>query len=87
MLKNLYLGTYNLKNGWFLLTDLVITANWEADSGDRWTVPLGGGFGRVFKIGNQPINARLEAYYNVEHPDAGPDWAWGFTIQLLYPKK
>ncbi|MEA3290990.1 MAG: outer membrane beta-barrel protein [Pseudomonadota bacterium] len=66
---------------------MVITSNWDAPSGQQWMVPVGGGFGRVFKIGKQPINARLEGYYNVEHPDAGPDWAWGFTVQLLYPKK
>jgi hypothetical protein len=78
---------YNLDNGWYLLTDLVITANWEAeDSDDRWTVPLGGGVGRMFKVGEQPINARLEAYYNVERPDGAPDWSIGFQWAFLFPK-
>ena len=54
---------YNLNQGWFLLTDMVMTANWDAHSGQRWTIPVGGGFGRVFKIGNQAINSRLEYYY------------------------
>ncbi len=26
----------------------VITANWEADSSEVWTVPLGGGAGKIF---------------------------------------
>jgi hypothetical protein len=77
---------YNLDNGWFLITDLVLTANWKADSGDRWTVPLGGGFGRVFKVGNQAINSKLEAYYNVERPDGAPEWSFAFTWQFLFPK-
>ena len=77
---------YNLPNGWYLITDLIITANWEADSGDKWTVPLGGGVGKLFKIGDQAMNARTEAYYNVEKPDNAPDWQWGFTIQFLFPK-
>ena len=77
---------FNLKNGWFLITDMIITANWEAPSGNEWTVPLGGGIGRVFKIGNQPINSRLEAYYNVERPDGAPEWNMAFTIQFLFPK-
>lgn len=77
---------YNLDNGWFLLTDMVITANWEADSSNRWTVPVGGGFGRVFKVGNQAVNSRLEAYYNVEAPEGAPEWSIAFTWQLLYPK-
>lgn len=78
---------YNLPGGWYLITDPIITANWNADSSDRWTIPLGGGVGKLFKIGEQPINSRLEAYYNVEKPDGGPDWQMVFTWQFLFPKK
>ena len=77
---------YNLPNGWYLITDIIITANWDAPSDQRWTVPLGGGAGKLFKIGNQAMNVRTEAYYNVEKPDSAPDWQWGFTIQFLFPK-
>ena len=77
---------YNLPNGWYLITDIIITANWEASASNTWTVPLGGGVGKLFKIGNQAINARTEAYYNIEKPDGAPDWNWGFTIQFLFPK-
>jgi hypothetical protein len=78
---------YNLSNGWFLLTDMVLTANWEADSKNRWTVPVGGGVGKVFKIGNQAINSRLEAYYNVERPEGAPNKSISFVFQFLFPKK
>ena len=77
---------YNLKNGWFLITDMVMTANWEADNDNRWTIPVGGGAGRVFKIGKQAINSRLEAYYNVEKADGAPDYSINFTFQFLFPK-
>ena len=77
---------YNLDNGWFLISDSVLTANWRADSGNQWTVPVGGGVGRVFKLGNQAINSRLEAYYNVVRPDGAPDWQIAFTWQFLFPK-
>ncbi len=77
---------YNLPKGWYLITDLIITANWEADSSNTWTVPLGGGAGKLFKIGNQTMNVRAEAYYNVEKPDSAPDWQWGFMVQFLFPK-
>lgn len=77
---------YNLENGWFLITDMVMTVNWEATSGNEWTVPIGGGAGRVFKIGNQPINSRLEAYYNAVQPDGAPEWNITFTWQFLFPK-
>jgi hypothetical protein len=77
---------YNLDKGWYLVTDLIILANWQADSSNRWTVPLGGGVGKLLKIGDQAINVRTEAYYNVEKPDSAPDWQWGFTVQFLFPK-
>ena len=77
---------YNLDNGWFLLTDIIITANWEASSNQRWTVPIGGGVGRIYKIGKQAVNNRGEFYYNVEKPDSAPDWSWSFTFQFLFPK-
>ena len=77
---------YNLPDGWYLVTDMVIIANWKADSSNTWTVPLGGGAGKLFMIGKQAINARAEAYYNVEKPDNAPNWQWGFTVQFLFPK-
>jgi hypothetical protein len=77
---------YNLPDGWYLISDIIITANWEADSSNTWTVPLGGGAGKLFQIGGQAINARAEAYYNVEKPDGAPNWNWGFTVQFLFPK-
>ena len=78
---------YNLSDGWYLVTDMVITANWEADESDnRWTVPVGGGVGRMFKVGEQPINTRLEAYYNVERPDGAPEWSISFQCAFLFPK-
>ena len=77
---------YNLPGGWYLITDMIVTANWNADSGNQWTIPIGGGAGKLFKIGNLPINSRLEAYYNVERPDGAPDWQMVFTFQMLFPK-
>jgi hypothetical protein len=78
---------YNLEGGWYLLADSIIIANWDAPSGQRWTVPIGGGVGKLFSIGKQTINSRLEAYYMVERPDNAPDWQVIFTWQFLFPKK
>jgi hypothetical protein len=79
---------YNLDHGWYLSSSPVITANWKADdSDDTWTVPLGGGIGRVLLLGRQPINVSLQGFYNVVRPDLiGPDWSIRFTIQFLFPK-
>jgi hypothetical protein len=77
---------YNMADGWYLVSSPIVTANWEADSDDTWTVPLGVGFGRIFRIGNQPLNAQLQGFYNVEHPQFGPEWIMRFQLQFLFPK-
>ncbi|MGH6934425.1 MAG: hypothetical protein ACREEE_18570 [Dongiaceae bacterium] len=70
-----------------LTTSPIITANWEAnDDDDRWTVPVGAGVGKIFKIGSQPLNAQIASYYNVVHPDDAAEWQLRFQIQLLFPK-
>ena len=81
-----YFVNYNMKGGWYLSMSPTITANWEADSDNRWTVPFGGGFGRVFKIGKQPVNASLKAYYNVERPDMASNWNIAAGLTFMFPK-
>ena len=63
---------YNLPGGWYAVSAPIITANWEADSDDTWTVPVGGGMGRIFHIGGQAMNASAQAFYNVESPSTAP---------------
>jgi hypothetical protein len=60
---------YNMAQGWYLTSSPIITANWEANSGQKWTVPMGGGFGKIFRIGPQPMNALIQGFYHVEKPD------------------
>ena len=75
----------NLPDGWYLTTSPVFTANWEADADNRWTVPLGGGFGRVMRIGSPPVNIQLQGFYNVEKPAGVGEWSIRFQVQLLFP--
>ena len=81
-----YFVNYNFNDGWYLTTSPVINADWKANSKDTWTVPFGGGVGKILKIGNQPINAQASAYYNVEKPEFGADWQLRLQIQFLFPK-
>ncbi len=76
---------YNFPGGWFLTSSPIITANWEADSSQTWTVPLGGGGGRLFFIGRQPVNVSAQAFYNAEKPDFGADWSVRLSVQFLFP--
>lgn len=76
---------YNLEGGWYLMTDPVILANWSSD-GDQWTVPIGAGVGKIFKIGDQAVNAKFRGYYNVVAPDGAPQWSLNLAVAFLFPK-
>ncbi len=72
--------------GFYLTSAPIATVNWEADTGNQWTVPLGGGIGKIFHVGKLPVNASLQAYYNVVTPDDGPDWQIRAQVQFMFPK-
>ncbi len=77
---------YNFKGGTYLTSAPIITVNWKADSDDRWTVPLGGGIGRIFHLGRLPVNTQISGYYNLVKPDNGADWQLRAQVQLMFPK-
>jgi hypothetical protein len=83
-----YFVNYNLQNGWYVTSSPILSANWTATAGNIWLVPLGGGFGRIFKVGSQPVNGSVSAYYNVSRPDAMPSPTWQLRAQItvLYPR-
>jgi hypothetical protein len=82
-----YFVNYNLPQGWYLTSSPIITANWEAEGkGNKWTVPVGGGFGKVFRIGKLPFNGNVLAFSNVVRPDGGADWTLRIQLALLLPK-
>ena len=77
---------YNFPGGVYLTSVPIINVNWNADSGQKWTVPLGGGVGQIFHLGKLPVNTQLAAYYNVVRPDDGANWQIRFQVQFLFPK-
>jgi hypothetical protein len=81
-----YFINYNMPGGWYISSAPIITANWKADSGDRWTVPFGGGAGKIVRIGKMPVNVSCQAFYNVEKPSNGADWTLRLQMQLIFPK-
>ena len=81
-----YFLNYNLSDGWYLTSSPIMTADWEKPGGERWTVPLGGGIGRLVRFGKQPVDFKLQAFGNVANPDGGPDWSMMFAVKFLFPK-
>jgi hypothetical protein len=81
-------ANYNLSNGWYLTSAPIITANWKADSGDKWTVPVGGGVGKIFRVGKlPPMNFNVQGYYNAVRPDVVGAWTLRTQLQLMFPKQ
>jgi hypothetical protein len=80
-----YFVNYNMKKGWYLTTSPILTANWRATSG-VWTVPFGGGVGRIMKLGFQPVNISAAFYGNAVYPTGTSPWSMRLSIALLFPK-
>jgi hypothetical protein len=73
-----------------MLIQPFLTADWTSPEGRGWTVPLGGGIGRLFRIGDQPFNASLQAFWNVARPEILGDELLGevtvlLQVQALFP--
>jgi hypothetical protein len=81
-----YFVNYNLPSKVYIVSAPIITNNWNSEN-SSWIVPFGGGIGKIFRLGELPINANLQAYYNVVTPDGGPTWSSRIQIQLMFPKK
>ena len=77
---------YNFPDGFYFTSAPIATVAWKADSGQKWTVPLGGGVGKIFHLGKLPVNTQLSAYYNVVKPDFGADWQIRAQVQFMFPK-
>jgi len=56
---------YNFAGGTYITSAPIVTADWKAESSQRWTVPLGLGVGHIFHLGRLPVNTQISGYYNV----------------------
>ena len=79
---------YNVpgRPGFYITTSPIITADWKADSNQRWTVPIGLSVGQIMKWGTQPVNLQAAAYYNVDRPDGAANWNLRLQLQFLFPR-
>ena len=79
---------YNIpeEEGLYLTSGPIWTVNWNAPSSQQWTIPLGGGIGKIFHFGKLPVNTQISAYYNVVKPDFGPNWQIRAQMQFMFPK-
>ena len=77
----------NMKKGWYLTSIPIISFDWEADSGDKWAVPIGLGVQKTqIMFGKIPVKFGVEAqYYVVDQDTFGNEWRIQFTVAPIIP--
>jgi hypothetical protein len=76
---------YNFRHGWYLTSSPIVTADWEKQRSQRWVVPVGGGAGKIVKIGALPVNMYAQFFSNVERPQGTTNWS--ARLQQLLSKE
>jgi hypothetical protein len=76
---------YNFGKGWALAVAPIITANWNAPSGEEWTVPLGFGISRTTVFNRRPIQLGVQYYSNIERPSGSAGQTLRFLVSFLFP--
>ena len=76
-----YFYAVGLGKGWQIASSPVITYDWNADSDQALTLPLGLGLAKTTTLGGKPWKFSAQVQYFVEQPDAfGPEWLLKLTI-------
>lgn len=79
-------GSLFEQKGWYVRApDDLWSYDWEEDEFDQ--IAAGAFMGRVFSIGEQPINAFAGGWYNPVGSDIGatPDYAFKLSLSFLFP--
>lgn len=82
-----YFITYQFNDRWSFITAPVITADWKADSRNKWSVPISTGISYSFMVGKAHTRVLLEPqYYVVQADDFGPRWNVRLAFAVILPK-
>ena len=87
-LELVYFLFYNLPKLMYLVYEPFITADWTARPRDRWTLPVGLGFGKNFRLPKRPrlsMAARLSGLYNAVRTDRDPKWQLLLVLNFIKP--
>ena len=76
---------YNLAHAWAISTAPLITSDWSAPAGERWTVPIGLGVSKIAHVVEQPLNLQLQYYHNVERPRLAGSNQIRLAVAALWP--
>ncbi len=77
---------YNFGSGWALSFAPLLVANWNASSGNQWTVPVGLGITKTTVFNRRPMNIGIQIYTNAERPDGAPGHQIRFIVAPIFPR-
>lgn len=82
-----YIIARHFKNGWNIRSRPTIKADFKADDGDKWNVPVGGGVSKLFKLGGKlPVLIGVEGQYSIIKQDTfGPEWTIVTDLTVVIP--
>jgi hypothetical protein len=78
---------YNFGKAWALSTAPNITANFSAARGQAWTVPIGLGITKTFRLATTPMQLGVQYYSNIVKPNLAPSTQLKFQLSFLFPVK
>ena len=79
---------YNIpsKPGAAIAYNAMITADWEQENDNRWTVPLGLTYSQALDMGDgHGLELSVGPYYNVVRPEGAARWQIRFGVNWLFP--
>ena len=77
---------YSLGNGWQIFSNPTVTYDWEAVSGNKLLLPIGGGVSKVTRLGGLPLKFAMDVQNYIVSPDAyGPEWLLTFSVTPVFP--
>jgi hypothetical protein len=80
-----YFVNFNFGGGWALGTAPVVTADWKADPGNKWTIPWGLQVSKLTRIAARPVNLLLGYYTNSTHPEGAANAQVRVQINFMFP--
>lgn len=76
---------YALGNGWQIEANPTILYDWEAVSGNEWTVPVAAGLSKTFMLGKMPVKLGVEIQNHIVSPDRfGPEWLVNLNLTPVF---
>ena len=78
--------SFSTNSGFTYSVNSEAVANWEADSGEEWTIPINVQISKITKFGPFPFQVGFGGGYYVESPDGGPQWKLRTVFTLILPK-